>query len=433
MILPERVLGSSATTRIWRGLAIAPISLATWLRSSVTSLRSPSSLHAAAQDHERDDALAGGRVGGADDRGLGDRRVRDERRLDLGGRDAVAGDVHDVVDPAEQPQVAVVVLLRAVAGEVVALLGEPRPVGLAVALVVAPDAAQHRRPRLGEHQQAAAAVRAPDLPSSSTTSAAMPGSARVAEPGLVGGDAGQRADHDRAGLGLPPGVDDRAAVAADDPAVPHPGLGVDRLADRAEHPQRGQVVLGRDVLAPLHERADRGRRGVEDRHLVLLDDLPEPALVRGVRRALVDHQGGAVRQRPVDDVGVPGDPADVGRAPVDVGVRLEVEDRVVGVGDLGQVAAGGVQDSLRFSGGSRGVEDEQRVLGVEGLAGRARWTGWSTTSCHHTSRPSVQSTSLPPRLTTSTCSTRFVALGQRLVDGRLERRRPCRGGSRRRR
>ena len=29
MILPERVFGSSGTTMIWRGLAIAPISLAT--------------------------------------------------------------------------------------------------------------------------------------------------------------------------------------------------------------------------------------------------------------------------------------------------------------------------------------------------------------------------------------------------------------------
>ncbi len=75
-----------------------------------------------AQDHERADRLAGVLVLGADDRGLGDLRVRDQRRLDLGGGEPVAGDVHDVVDPAEHPEVAVVVLLGAVAGEVVALL-----------------------------------------------------------------------------------------------------------------------------------------------------------------------------------------------------------------------------------------------------------------------------------------------------------------------
>jgi hypothetical protein len=37
MILPDRVLGSSETTRIDFGLAIGPISFETWLRSSVIS------------------------------------------------------------------------------------------------------------------------------------------------------------------------------------------------------------------------------------------------------------------------------------------------------------------------------------------------------------------------------------------------------------
>ena len=42
MIFPERVLGSSGTIMIWRGLAIGPISLATWLRSA-WMVASPSS------------------------------------------------------------------------------------------------------------------------------------------------------------------------------------------------------------------------------------------------------------------------------------------------------------------------------------------------------------------------------------------------------
>ena len=49
------------------------------------------------------------------------------------------------------------------------------------------------------------------------------------------------------------------------------------------------------------------------------------SLSRVVGRALVHHRGRAVGQRPVDDVGVAGDPADVGRAPVDVLLGLEVE------------------------------------------------------------------------------------------------------------
>ena len=66
--------------------------------------------------------------------------MADQGVLDLGGRDPVPGDVHDVVDAAEQPQVAVLVALGAVAGEVPA--GEPLPVGLDESLVVALDAAQ---------------------------------------------------------------------------------------------------------------------------------------------------------------------------------------------------------------------------------------------------------------------------------------------------
>ena len=53
---------------------------------------------------------------------LGDRRVVDEGGLDLDRRDPVAGDVHDVVDAAEQPEVAVRVDARAVAGEVHAVV-----------------------------------------------------------------------------------------------------------------------------------------------------------------------------------------------------------------------------------------------------------------------------------------------------------------------
>lgn len=47
-------------------------------------------------------------------------------------------------------------------------------------------------------------------------------------------------------------------------------------------------------------------------------DIPADVLVGIVRRALVHHRRGGVHQRPVDDVRVAGDPADVGRAEVDV-------------------------------------------------------------------------------------------------------------------
>ncbi len=56
------------------------------------------------------DALALDVVREADNRGLRDERVRDECRLDLGGTQAVTGDVDDVVDAAHEPVVAVFIL-----------------------------------------------------------------------------------------------------------------------------------------------------------------------------------------------------------------------------------------------------------------------------------------------------------------------------------
>ena len=178
--------------------------------------------------------------------------------------------------------------------------------------------------------------------------------------------AGQRRDHDRAGFGLPPGVDDRAALAADELVVPDPRFGVDRLADRSEQPQRRQIVLLRPLGAPAHERADRGRRRVEDRDAVLLDQRPEAILLRPVGRAFVHQHRRAVGQRAVDDVAVAGDPADVGGAPVDVLVA-QIEHQLRGRVGADQIAAGRVDDALGLPGRAGGVEDVEHVLRVHRL------------------------------------------------------------------
>src|SRR5207237_7150410 len=72
----------------------------------------------------------------------------------------------------------------------------------------------------------------------------------------------------------------------------------------------------------------------------------------------------------VDDVAVPGHPADVGGAPVDVVVALEIEDEMVGRGGADQIAAGGVQDAFGFRGRAGRVQQIERMLGVQ-LLGRA--------------------------------------------------------------
>ena len=180
---------------------------------------------------------------------------------------------------------------------------------------------------------------------------------------------GQRRDKNAASLGLPPRVDDRAAALADDPVIPLPSFGIDRLADRAEQAQRRAACLLHRLLARAHQRADRGRSGIEDVDLMLVDDFPEAAHRRIVRDAF-EHQGRrAVGERAVDDVAVARDPTDVGGAPVDVALVI-VEDILVGHRGKDEISAGGVDDALGRAGRAGGVEDEQRILGVHRL-GRA--------------------------------------------------------------
>ena len=264
MILPLRVLGRASVKRISSGRAREPISLETHLRSS--SFSSSTGLVAALERDEGGDGLALEVVGAADDGGFGDLGMGDERRLDFHGAEAVAADVDDVVDAAHEPEVAVGVHARAVAGEVAA--GDVGPIGLAVALGIAVDGAGHGGPGLADDEQAAVAggdgVEVALASGCVTTSGWMPKKGRVAEPGLVGDGAGDGRDHDGAGLGLPPGVDDGAAVVADLLAVPHPGFGVDGLADCAEEAKRVELVLFDVLVAPLDEGANGGGRGVED-------------------------------------------------------------------------------------------------------------------------------------------------------------------------
>ena len=196
----------------------------------------------------------------------------------------------------------------------------------------------------------------------------MPGIGSVHEPGTSAVTPGKRRDHVTAGLGLPPGVDDGAALAADILVVPHPRLGIDRLADGAQQPEARQVVVRRRGLrrtaTSLDQRADRGRRGVEDRDLVLRDRLPEAAGVRIRRNALEHDFRRTDGERAVRDIRVSGHPADVGRAPEDI-LRLDVEHPAHRQHRPQQVAAGAVLHPLRLAGRARRVEDEERVLGAD--------------------------------------------------------------------
>jgi hypothetical protein len=67
---------------------------------------------------------------------------------------------------------------------------------------------------------------------------------------------------------------------------------------------------------------------------------------------LTHHDGGgSVGEGAVDDVSVPGDPTDVGGAPVDV-ARVVVEDIFEGGGSVQQIASCCVENSLGLASGT---------------------------------------------------------------------------------
>ena len=150
-------------------------------------------------------------------------------------------------------------------------------------------------------------------------------------------------------------------------SIPHPCLRVDRLTDRTEQPQRTEVVLGRLVGTPLHERSDRCRSGVEDRDLVLINDLPQSIVARKVGNAFVHHLRRTVTQRAIHDVAVSRDPTDIGGAPEDVGLRVEVEHVFVRVGGVREVATCCMHNALGLAGGTARIQQKQQVLGAHRL------------------------------------------------------------------
>ncbi len=310
------------------------------------------------------DAGAFDRVRQADGGRLGHGRVADQRALDLGGAQAVARDLDHVVDAPDDPEVAVLIALGRVAGGVLA--GETAPILAHVALGVLEYRAQHGGPRLEQHQIAFLAV-GHGVARLIQHFGLLPKERARARARLERHDRGGR-DHKHARLGLPPGVDDGAAAVANDAVIPLPGLGVDRLAHRAEQPQGRQVVLVGPAFAKAHQPADGGGGGVEHADGVLGHQAPPAVGGREGRRAFVHEAGGGVEQRAIDDVGVACHPARVGGAPPAVG-RLEVKDHLERGVDAHHVAAVGVQDGLGLAGGAGGIQDVERVFGVHHLGG----------------------------------------------------------------
>ena len=286
----------------------------------------------------------------------------------------MAGNVDGIVHAAQNPEVAVLVHLGAVAGLVAA---EAREVGLVFFLVVV-HALHHAGPGPADDQMAAAGGAVAVFPVAGGAAAhdgrVDAGQGPRCRAGLELGGVGQGADHGAAGLGLPPGVHDGQLAAADVLVVPVPGLGVDGFAHGAQDAQGAQVIALGPGFAQAHEGTDdRGGR-VEDVDAEFFHDAPVAVGLGPCGHALEHHHRGAQGQRPVHAVGMAGDPAHVGRAPVDV-VVAHVEDPLRGMRRIGQVAARGVHDARGLAGAAAGMQQEERVVGVHGLAGKVHVQG----------------------------------------------------------
>src|SRR5262249_15227350 len=155
------------------------------------------------------DALALDVVRVSDDSGLRHLGMRHQRAFHLGGAEPMAGDVDHVIDAAGDPVVAVSIAPAAVAGEVFAGIG--LEIGVDEALVVAIDRAHHARPGIDDAEVAGPGA----LDHFTLAIHDLRNDAEVRlrrRARLEPRRAGQGSDQNSAGLGLPPGVDDRAAV-----------------------------------------------------------------------------------------------------------------------------------------------------------------------------------------------------------------------------
>ena len=153
MILPLRVFGSVSVKRMSSGLARAPISFATHLRSSSFNVRGFSSL---LQSHEGRDRLTFHIVGTAHDRRLSHCIVRDQSAFHLHGAQAMSADVEDIIDTSHDPEISILIFSRAIPREI--HTRNLRPVVLHVPVRIAVDRAQHAGPRALDDEETSGTI-----------------------------------------------------------------------------------------------------------------------------------------------------------------------------------------------------------------------------------------------------------------------------------
>ena len=305
-----------------------------------------------AEDDERLHDLAAVEVGHADDGALGDRRMLEERALDLERADAIRRRDDHVVRAPDEPEVPVRVARRSIAREV-PVVPEDRG-GLVGRL---PVAGEERRRTADQREVSLDAGRA-DL-ARRVDHGHVVARGRKAHGPRPDGDAGRVRD-EKGVLGLAVAVvhrePQRILESRDD-------LGIERLADRdgvAEPRQMRELQL-----LELGEHPVLRRSLGEDRDPEPLQE-GEPLL--GIERSVVHHDLRPVRPRAEERVPDPLRPPRLRGAPDDVAlVRVEPVRRL---GPLRPRVRMRVHDALRLPVRAGRVEDQGGLAGGRVLGRR---------------------------------------------------------------
>ena len=255
----------------------------------------------------------------ADHGGFGDLGVRDQSAFNLGGADAVAGNIEHVIDATGDPVITIFVATTAITREVVAIIG--REIGLDETIMIFEDRPHLAGPAIGQDEIAGRCAFeniAIGIDQSGLDTKEGP----RCGAGFEGSRPRQGRDQNAAGFGLPPGIDNRAALFADHIVIPQPGFRINRLTNRAQNADRFATGLFDRAVAFAHQGAQRRRRSIENIDVVLVAHFPTARGIGIGRHALKHHRGRAIGERSIENIGVTGDPADICGAPVDVTIMI---------------------------------------------------------------------------------------------------------------
>src|SRR5215470_8319245 len=135
--------------------------------------------------------------------------MRNKRTLYFRSSETMPADIYHIVDAAHDPEIAVFITSRAIAGKINSL--DLRPVLFAIPSIITPDGTQHRRPGLLDDQVASFIW--PNWFSVARHYVGVDSRERKGcGTGFSWSGAGKRCDHDGAGFSLPPGIHNRTTT-----------------------------------------------------------------------------------------------------------------------------------------------------------------------------------------------------------------------------